>query len=465
MSKLIVLALLPFFLIAVQGCGASLNGSTPPNEPPQGMISAASTQKWVTQFGTGTVVQPAPNTSQYPGDLMSAIAATPDGGVYAAGYTLGSFPGFPTNPNHVAEPYLARFNSTGQQIWIQQFSTGSGDFIDEAVVDPSGNVFLSGSTLGAFPGFSNASGMAQALIVKLDPNGNRLWLKQFTVEGNITEITTAALGPSGQLFVAGVLVPNSSTHYQNLFLAAVDGSTGAVLWQKTFGASASNTVNSVAVDTNGAVYFTGITSGPFPGSASQDFQPFVAKLATNDGHQLWVQPLSSLQSSAKLLLSSIAISPDGNVIVGGAESSDYLLVGQYAATNAKALVLKLAATSGDVIWQQTYKSGEGDQISSLRVLSNSTIYAAGSTNGVFSTQFSQPSQNLFLLKLNSLGEAQWVQQFGTGPILNVSTIQFGVHITVNSTNDVFVGGATQGTYSGATNPFTAVEGFVSKFGP
>jgi hypothetical protein len=73
-------------------------------------------------------------------------------------------------------------------------------------------------------------------------------------------------------------------------------------------------------------------------------------------------------------------------------------------------------------------------------------------------------QNIFLIKLDATGSPQWVQQFGTGIIL-YATMQFGAHVAVNSNNDVFVGAGTQGAYPDASNPNSAIEDFVMKFGP
>jgi len=392
---------------------------------------------------------------------MSAIVSSPDGGVFAAGYTLGTFLGMSGSSIHTAEPYIAKFDASGQQQWVQQFFTGAGDFISDATGDSSGNVFLCGSTLGAFPGFTNSSGIPQALIVKYDPIGRQVWVQQFAIGGQVTNIVAAAVSPSGQLFVAGDLISPSTGVLEDLFVAAVDGATGSLLWQQTFGTNASNSVDAIAVDGNGGLFLSGASSGPFPGSNSQDVQPFVIKLATADGHLVWTQSFPDLRTTSHLVLSSIAIAPDSNLIVGGAKSIDYVVAGLGAYPNASALLLKLSSDSGNILWQQSYSSGTGDQIASVRTLGDGTIYAAGSTNGVLAKNFRQPNQDMFLLKCDASGSPQWVQQFGTGPVSGI--IRFGVRLAVNG-NDVFVGGATQGVYPGASNPLNAVEAFVAKFG-
>jgi len=459
-----VLSLGIIFLL--QGCGGAANTTTT-NPPPESGIAAASTQQWVTQFGTGTVVQFPGNSLQLAGELESAILPAPDGGIYATGYTLGAFPGFPENPLHNATPYLARFSAAGKQLWVQQYSgvtgtpTAVANFVFDAKIDASGNTYLCGS---AYLDPSKPSNPVDAaFIVKYDPNGSQLWAKQFLVNGETTAINAAALSNSGMLFVAGVLQPPAAAQEQDFFVAALNTSDGSIVWQKTFGAQALDNILAAVADADG-FYLAGWSSGPFPGSNSQSIQAFTAKLAASDGHTVWVQAFTDLQKTADIELAALAIAPDGGILVGGGESASFLVVGQGAFPSASALLLKLSPDSGAVQWQKTYSSGAGDQISPVAAAANGMIYATGSTNGVFNGKFSQPTQNLFLLKLDATGSAQWVQQFGTGDIVNV-TMQFGAHVAVNSNNDVFVGAGTQGAYPGASNPNSAVEGFVMKFGP
>lgn len=447
------------FIVLLLGCSTGSGTATSTNSSPKSSVTAASTRRWLTQFGTGTI----PPGSQLPGDLMAAVVASADGGVYAAGYTLGAFPGFLPNTLHVAEPYVAHYNASGQLQWMQQISSASGDFVEDAAEDSSGDVFLCGATLGAFPGFTNPAGISEAMILKFSSAGKLLLANQFTVGGQAAEIDAVAWAPSGQLLLAGVLTPSTPGQSQNMFVAAANSTTGSVLWSQVFGANATDAIYAVTTDGIGGVYFSGATSGPFPGASAQSSQAFVAKLAISDGRLVWTQSFSTLQASSQLLLASLAVAPDGNIIAAGSQSGSGFVVGQGAAGGASVLLLKVSGATGSLLWQKTYSSGSGDQLSTVRSLANGEIYAVGSTNGTFSSQYTQPTQNIFLMKFDSLGDALWVQQFGTGPILN-TTVPFGVHLDTNSANVIFVGGATQGAYPGASNPSSAVEGFVAEFG-
>jgi hypothetical protein len=451
----------------IAGCGGSSIGTVTPPSHPESQIPFASTQVWLTQFGTGTVPTTPSGGFHNPGDLMSALVPGPNGGVYAAGYTMGSFPGVLPNAIPAARPYVVLFGVDGKQQWLRQFYTDAGDFIDAAAVDSTGNLYLCGSTWGAFPGFSNPSGMSQVFVAKYDPNGNQSWVHQFAVAGQGAIVSAVALNPSGQLFIAGLQSSTTSRGW-NIFIVSVDGTTGSPGWQQVYGKDSLDGVYGMAVDNRGGLYLSGDTSGAFPGNDSNDTVPFVAKLSEANGNVVWSQPLSDLSSTSHLLLASIAIAPDGNLIVGGAiagnTNNDILVIGQGAGPTASALLLKLSADSGSISWRKTFSTGAGDQISAVSALADGTIYAAGSTNGVFSDHYSQPKQNLFLLKCDAAGNAKWVQQIGTGQIVDVSGIQYGAHLAVNTNGSVFMGAATQTPFLGYSNPSNAVEAFVAEFG-
>ena len=446
----------------LQGCGGGNATSTPVNPAPS--IASANTQKWMMQFGTGTVYTPPQSSLQFAGDHMAALVAAPNGGVYAAGYTIGAFPTFIANPNHIMQPYVAHFDNDGNQTWLRQVSTSDHTVVRAASADSAGNLYASGGTLGAFAGYSNDSHSIQAFLLKFASDGTQLWARQFAINNLQTQIYASVIDASGTLFISGLLQPTSGQNFQNIFVAAVDPSNGSLLWSQVYGNNSIQNIGSLTVDGSGGLYLSGDTSGTFPGNATDLALAFVAKLKASDGSIQWTQLFSEIQTQAYIATDSIAVAPDGDLVVGGALSSGFIIVGQYASVDAKLFLCKLSSATGDLLWQQTYSSGSGDQISSVQVLKNGSIYAAGVTNGTFNPAFTAHMQNLFLLKTDSSGRAVWVEQFGTGDIKNVQDVYESVHLAVDSSGDLLVGGATQGAYSGASNPSQAVEGFIGMFG-
>jgi Beta-propeller repeat len=63
-----------------------------------------------------------------------------------------------------------KFDANGVQQWVKQVGTESFDGAHGVTVDATGNVYITGDTLGAFPGNSNA-GDQDIFLIKFDANG------------------------------------------------------------------------------------------------------------------------------------------------------------------------------------------------------------------------------------------------------------------------------------------------------
>ena len=75
------------------------------------------------------------------------MAAVPDasGGLYLMGSTEGSLGG--TSAGH-QDAWLARFDAAGNQLWIRQFGSSSGDAACGGAPDGAGGVLVTGPTGG-----------------------------------------------------------------------------------------------------------------------------------------------------------------------------------------------------------------------------------------------------------------------------------------------------------------------------
>ena len=135
----------------------------------------AGNRLWIRQFGTSTT------------DFAKALAPDGVGGVMLAGYTLGSLGG----PNAGQEDvFLVRYNQNGNQLWIRQFGTRSGDYANTLTPDGAGGVMVAGATSG------------HAFLARYDGTGNRLWIRQFGSSGRDGANALARDGAGG-VIVAG----------------------------------------------------------------------------------------------------------------------------------------------------------------------------------------------------------------------------------------------------------------------
>ncbi len=237
--------------LALAGC----NGVYKPIPPPPDTVTfpAASTQGWLQQIGTGYVPAGA-NEETANGDTAYGIATDPLGNVIVLDETLGAFPGF-TSSNNQAEFAVIKFDGAGNQVWAQQFGTGSGDFPNAIATDSQGNIFVGGFTYGSFPGFTNSSGSRQSVVMKLSSAGQMVWTQQFASVGGRSQVTALAVDPQGNVVLGGSYGSRYNPQGYVMKLAAADGTT---LWSQGNGSGSTNYgVSGVAVDSQGNVIAVG----------------------------------------------------------------------------------------------------------------------------------------------------------------------------------------------------------------
>nr|NCR19845.1 hypothetical protein [Microcystis aeruginosa LL13-03] len=256
---------------------------------------------WMAQFGT----------SGY--DSATGVSSDGSGNVYVSGYTDGSFPSYTNLGSYDA--FVAKYDTSGNPVWVKQFSTSSHDYAEGISSDSNGNVYVSGKTFGSFLGYTNL-GLYDAFVAKYDGNGNQLWLRQFGTSGD-DEITGISSDSSDNVYVTGS-TKGGLPGYSNLgsydaFVAKYDGN-GNQLWLRQFGTSGNDEITGISRDIDNNVYVTGYTTGSLPGNINAGgSDAFVAKYNAN-GTLNWVRQFGT---SAADSANGIRIDSSGNVYVTG----------------------------------------------------------------------------------------------------------------------------------------------------
>jgi hypothetical protein len=180
-------------------------------------------------------------------------------------------------------------------------------------------------------------------------------------------INSLAADPADSIVVAGSFTDTVtfgstslvSAGQDDMFLAKYD-STGAVLWARRFGtANIDGEIRATAIDTSGNVYIAGFFSYTLDfGDGTAPLVPigldaFVAKL-TGDSHTLWAERFG--YSDGTYAVESLAIGPDGELVIAGT-SRGAILLGNQLWTNQEGptppnqpFVAKLHAADGSVLW-------------------------------------------------------------------------------------------------------------------
>ena len=125
-------------------------------------------------------------TKQFGGqrfDGATCTAVDANENIYIAGNTWGTVDAGTPNPDptaSTADIFIAKYNAAGILQWIRQLGSPLDDYATGIAVDNTGNVIVVGYTFGdLFGGNKDPQKLSSDFfILKLDPNGNRIWSLQ-----------------------------------------------------------------------------------------------------------------------------------------------------------------------------------------------------------------------------------------------------------------------------------------------
>ncbi|MFC2060821.1 SBBP repeat-containing protein [Chloroflexota bacterium] len=306
--------------------------------------------------------------------------------------------------------FIAKYDSTGEQLWVRQF--GAGTHFENAydvaadgrgfAWGGDGNVYVTGYTNGTFPGQTSA-GDDDAFIAKYNSAGEQLWVRQFGTD-KIDVAQGVTIDGRGNAYVTGhtngTYPGQISAGDWDAFLVKYS-SSGRQLWLRQFGTDNNDDAYGVAVDSRGNTYVTGTTEVTSPGQMSAgDDDAFLVKYSSS-GRQLWVRQF-------------------------GTDDHDFthgVAIHHYGNTNMR-------RNTAGTFPRQTSTGGYEN------------VYVTGYTKGTFSGQISTGGQDAFLVNYDSSGRQLWVRQFGTDNDDDAKAV------AVDSRGNAYVTGTTEVTSPG-----------------
>lgn len=381
-------------------------------------------------------------------DKGISVSTDQTGNVYSTGCFYGTIDADPSSSVYNLftsggwDTYISKLDNNGNFVWAKKIGGVNDDVPTEITTDQSGNSYISGSFSGIVdfdPSSVNTftlNGVANGenFILKLDANGNFVWVKQFT-STDADFINSITLDATGDLLLAGRLYgimdfdPSTSSTYtlSNTsvcsFICKITNS-GNFVWAKKYGftlfTGGNGLAHSVKTDSNNNIY----TSGYFYGTA--DFDP----------------------------------SPGAYTLTANGNTQD-------------AYIAKFDA-NGNLKWANNYGSIYFDDALSSTIDSKGNVYTTGhfggtadfnpSASATFTIANFNNSNDVYITKVDSLGNFIWAKQIG-GNFEDLSNF-----ITSDNSDNIYVCGgfeyicdfnpSTTTTYSLTSNG--AKDGFVTK---
>jgi uncharacterized delta-60 repeat protein len=419
--------------------------------------NSSGARQWTKQLGTSN------------NEYASAIATDSSDNIYVTGMTWGGLDGS-TKPKYCmgygtvkafkecTDIFLVKYNSSGTKQWVKQLE-GSSKSFDNAqglAVDSSDNIYVAGFTNGGLDG-NTSSGKHDILLVKYNSGGSKQWLQQFGSSNNDMGLEVN-VDSKGNIYVTGYteggLDGKTNSGERDIFLVKYN-SSGTKQWTQQLGTPTFEEGNGVAVDSSDNIYVSGWTRGKLDTYAGGDDAILVKY--NSSGTKQWTRQFgapsflekSQYNSSSQMTTSEdkgigVAVDSSGNIYVTGnteggmdgntnSGKNDIFLV-KYNSSGTKQWVKQLEGSS------KSFDNAQG-----LAVDSSDNIYVAGFTNGGLDGNTSSGKHDILLVKYNSTGTKQWLQQFGS------SKNDMGLEVTVDSSDNIYITGYTEGGLDGKTN--------------
>lgn len=342
-------------------------------------------------------------------ELSVATATDTLGNVYTVGGTTGSLAG--TNSGESRDALVVKYDDQGNQLWTKQIGVEDFDTISDIATDNEGNFYVAGITAGDLAGTKNAES-TDAFVAKYDSDGNPLWIQQFG-ESIIFQTFGIDVDDDGNAYLSGINVKSASSiaSATDDFWVTKFDTNGNQQWFTEVGTENDTFDESygITVGKDGNVYATGWTLGDLEGENAGLYDIWVAQLDNSTGDLQWIN-----QSGTPDYEWSWGVDTDsqGNVYTTGWTLGD--LGGTGNAGSYDSWLTKYD-NLGNPLWTQQFGSIGDDEAFDIYIDSLDNIFLTGYTNGNLGGDNAGSFDN-WVAKYDTNGNQVWVQQFGTSAL-------------------------------------------------
>jgi gliding motility-associated-like protein len=327
--------------------------------------------------------------------------------------------------------FVAKFDSSGQQLWTTYFGGSAEDECGGISIDKFNNIIFVGHTLsinfptsfGAFQ-TNHYVGNFDGFITKLLPNGLMVW-------------STLYGGTDDDLLV-GVCTDNAKNIYVNGLSASPDFPTTVGAYQ---------TVNTNSPNTNDAVIFKLDPNG----------QPIWSTYFGGSGNDYGYE--IAIYNSAFLVITGETQSPDLPMITPSFQNT-YM-------GNGDAFILKISV-NGQPLWSTYYGGSTGEEVGLSTCTDDfGNIYVSGRNTdanfpisiNAYQSTYGGGKFDCFVLKFDSVGKRLWATFLGG------ALDDYNGSIIASEDKHIYVSGSTSLSTTISTNNFpTTTCSFQDKFG-
>jgi uncharacterized protein (TIGR03437 family) len=407
----------------------------------------------------GAVSASAADYTTYIGDTneyhVTAIAADADGNTYVTG-----------SRSPASDTFVAKLDATGNPTLLTTLSATGTVSASGIAVDSSANIYIVGATTATDfplrnPLQSISAPRGTGFLVKLGPDGKRLYSTLLGGTSGASDLYAVPVDSTGNMYVtgwtsasdyphtpglpAGVVASEEISPISGAFFAKISPAGDKVLYAGVISTTAhacgsgstcflspiSTSGVSITVDTTGAAYIAGNTSGGgvtgTPGALrTNGIGAFIAKVSPAGTALVYLTLLGAANhiplapgSNPGTLVHAITADSAGNAYIAGATSDpDFPATAgafqtklsvdsqpsNFFAPPSDAFVAKLNPAGAAMVWA-TFLGGSGsDSAQTVAVDSTGSVWTSGATKSTdFATSSGWPGGAEFIAELTPSG--------------------------------------------------------------
>jgi len=298
-------------------------------------------------------------------------------------------------------------------VWMKTYGGVKSDKGYFAQSTSDGGFILTGETN------SFGSGDYDIWLLKINEVGDTIWTRTYGGKNHDWGEAVVQTSDSGFLIVGGTKSFGSGG--TDVWLIRTD-SSGDTLWTRTFGGKGDDWAEEVAQTTDGGFIIPGWTNS----TPNGDFDALLIKYDAS-GNIVWSRTYGGTRDDAA---KSVQSTVDGGFLLAGLTKS-------FGAGSSDVWIIK-TNQGGDTLWTRTF-GGTGFDIAFCvsRIFDNG-FAVVGRTHS-----FGFDDGNLWILRMNSLGDTLWTRTYG-GKGYDVGTF-----VQQSSDGDLLVTGFTNSYGSGS----------------
>jgi hypothetical protein len=351
-------------------------------------------------------------------DYVYGMIQTSDGGYAITGYTGGT--GY-------ADVFLEKTDSTGNLEWKKTYG-GSGADFGKGIVQTSDDSYV-------IAGYSDSysSGDDDVLLLKVDSNGNQLWLRTYG-DGSVDQGFALIKTADGGFAVVGNNYNYGGSGSEGISLVKTDGD-GTLQWYKSYvggrGWGLVQTTDGYAI------------AGTIAPTYGQAYTDAILIKTNSDGVEQWRKTYGGPDFDSAFAISQTY--DGGYALCGGTASFDIGMGDVY---------LIRTDSYGNLCWNKTYGGASGDSGQAIIEDSDHGLLILGSSMS-FNTE---QNYKMYLIKVDEVGNEQWSKTYGA------FMLAYGQSIVRTSDSGYAIAGTAAHSSSGDFDPFLVKCDVTGEFG-